>query len=101
MTTMPVRTVRTWVDMLQFDVARQVLEAEGIPSDVHGWNIDRLDDTSSAFVAHRSSLRVRENPFERAGALPDQTVGRSVGSANGETPRWPLSSEPCSTRRRP
>jgi len=78
MTAMQLRTVLTWVDMLQFDMAKQVLEAEGIPFDVFGWNINSLDDLASAFVSNHPSLRVREEDFERARALLDQTVGRGA-----------------------
>lgn len=78
MTTPHLRTVLTWVDMLQFDMAKQVLEAEGIPFDVYGWNVNSLDDLSSAFVANHPSLRVREEQFEQARAILEQTVGRGV-----------------------
>ena len=78
MTAMQLRTVLTWVDMLQFEMAKQVLEAEGIPFDTYGWNINSLDDPTSVFVANHPSLRVREDHFEKARALLDQTVGRGV-----------------------
>jgi hypothetical protein len=78
MTAMRLRTVLTWVDMLQFDMARQVLDEQGIPFDVYGWNIHSLEDPASVFVANHPSLRVREEHFEQARALLDQTVGRGV-----------------------
>jgi hypothetical protein len=78
MTALQLRTVLTWVDMLQFDMAKQVLEAEGIPFDVYGWTIPSLDDPAGVFVANQPSLRVRDDHFEQARALLDQTVGRGV-----------------------
>ena len=114
MTAMRLRTVLTWVDMIQFDMAKQVLEAEGIPFDTFGWNTPSLEDPTSVFVANRPSLRVGEEHFEQARAAAGsdsrprsgrkRTVGQrqpsmNAGSAIVHGP--PLSSAPCSTRRRP
>ncbi len=75
---MQLRTVLTWVDTIQFDMAKQVLEAEGIPFDIYGWTFPSLDDPASVLVANQPSLRVREEHFEQARVLLEQTVGRGV-----------------------
>lgn len=72
------RTVLTWVDLMQFGMAKQVLEEAGIPFEEHGRTINSLEDPASVFSIQNLSLRVREQDLERARALLEETVARGV-----------------------
>jgi len=72
------RTVLTWVDPVQFEMARQVLEQAGIPFDVHGRTSDSVEDPACAFPINRPSLRVREDHLHRARELLEASVGQGV-----------------------
>lgn len=71
-------TVLRWVDALQFAMAEQVLQEAGIPCVQHGRTINSLEDPASVFVINALELRVREQDFEQARELLNQTVGRGV-----------------------
>ena len=72
------KTVLRWVDALQFAMAEQVLQEAGIPCVQHGRTINSLEDPASVFVINALELRVREQDFEQARELLNQTVGRGV-----------------------
>lgn len=72
------RTVLTWVDVIQFDMARQVLEEAGIPFDTRGRTLASTYDPSCVFVANQLSLQVLEADFDRARSLLEDTVGKGV-----------------------
>ena len=75
---MQTRTVLTWIDYAQFEMACQVLEEEGIPFERHGRAINSVEDPASAFSINRLAVRVRAEDFERARLLLEETVGRGV-----------------------
>ena len=75
---MKTRTVLTWIDYAQFEMACQVLAEAGIPFDRHGPSINSLEDPASAFSINRLELRVRAEDFEPARLLLEDTVGRGV-----------------------
>lgn len=72
------RAVLTWIDAVQFGMASQVLEEAGIPFDVDGRTINSVEDPACAFPINHLSMRVREEGFDRAHDLLEETVGRGV-----------------------
>lgn len=78
MTTRSMRTALTWIDSIQFEMARQVLEEEGIPFDVHGNLLNSTYDPIGTSYADGPVLRVRAEDLDRARQLLRQTVGRGV-----------------------
>ena len=75
---MQTRTVLTWIDYPQFEMACQVLEQAGIPFERQGRTINSVEDPACAFSINQLELRVRVEEFERARQLLEDTVGRGV-----------------------
>lgn len=75
---MHTRTVLTWIDYAQFEMACQVLEEAAIPFERCGRTINSLEDPASAFSVNQLELRVRSEDFELARRLLEDTVGRGV-----------------------
>jgi hypothetical protein len=76
---MKTRTVLTWIDYVQFELACQVLERSGIPFERHGHHaFASIEDPGCSSTTERLELRVLETDLERARTLLAETVGRGV-----------------------